>query len=157
VLADWANTVGLVALGLGLGTVAALVQLLAPPAWEEIARSRGPGESLFRGSMRRADEQSDLLKTGPRGFRLAARAQLALLVVLVLTVWLSPVELGWSTLFLSAGVGILLTSLAFRLARSGRLRADRPSRLDPLAGIDMSWLKRASEREGEQRPPPAMS
>jgi hypothetical protein len=156
VLADWANTVVLVALGLGLGTAATLTQLLAPPAMEEILHSRTPGEGVFDASRRRADEQAEIMRTGPRGFRLAARAQLALLVVLVLTVWLSPVELGWSTLLLSAGAGILLTWLVFRLARSGKLRADRPSRVDPLADIDTSWLGRASKRKREQPPPPAV-
>jgi hypothetical protein len=150
-LASWANTIVLVALGLGLGAVATLARLLAPPAWDEILRSRKKGEGLFRGSTRRADEQVELMKTGPRGFRLASRAQLALLVVLILTVWLSPVELGWWTLLLSIGAGVLLMWLAFRLARSGRLQAGSASRFDPLAGIDISALARNPERGREQR------
>jgi hypothetical protein len=153
VLADWANTVVLVALGLGIGTAATLTQLLAPPALEEIIRSREPGEGLFHASRRRADEQAEIMTTGPRGFRLAARAQLALVAVLVLSVWLSPVELDWPTLLLGVGAGVLFTWLAFRLARSGKLRADRPSRLDPLADVDTSWLRRASEQQREQSPP----
>lgn len=153
-LAGWANTVVLVALGLGLGAVATLAQLLAPPAMDEILRSRKPGEGLFRGSTRRAEEQAEILRTGPRGFRLAARGQVVFVVVLLLTVWLSPVELGWWTLVLSVGVGVLLTSVAFRLARSGRLHVRRPSRLDPLQGVDISSLGHARERG---QPPPAVS
>ena len=149
-LADWANTIVLVALGVGLGTAATLTQLLAPPAWEEIARSRKPGEGPWQASQRHADEQAELMKTAPRPFKLAAQAQLALVVVLVLTIWLSPVELGWWRLLISVGAGIVVTWLAFRLARSGKLRADRPSRLDPLADIDTSWLRRASQRPASE-------
>lgn len=156
-LASWANTIVLVALGLGLGAVACLVWLLTPPAWEDIRRSRKEGEGWFSASRRRADEQSELIRTGPRGFRLAAQAQLALLVVLILTLWLSPVELGWWTLLLSIGAGALLTWLVFRRARSGRLQVGRTSRLDPLAGIDISGLAQTLNEEPEQSPPSAAS
>lgn len=87
------------------------------------------------------------MRTGPRPFRLAARAQLALIAVLLLTLWLSPVELGWWTLFLSIVAGALLIELAYRLARSGRLPAGGPSLLDPLAGIEIPERARASTRE----------
>jgi len=156
-LASWANTIVLVALGLSLGAVAMLAQLLAPPELKKILHSRRKGEGMFRGSRRRADEQSELMKTGPRGFRLASRAQVALLVVLILTVWLSPVDLGWWTLLLSIGAGALLMGLAFRLARSGRLVVESASRFDPLAGIDISALARTSEGRRELPPPPDVS
>jgi hypothetical protein len=157
-LSSWANAIVLVALGLGLGAVACLVQLLTPPAWEsareKIFRSRKTGEGRFRAFRRRADEQSELINIAPRGFRLAFYAQGALLVVLILTVWLSPVELGWWTLLLSIGAGALLMWLVFRLARSGRLQVGgRPSRLDPLAGIDISKPARTSRRD-ETNPRP---
>jgi hypothetical protein len=156
-LASWANTIVLVALGLCLGAVACLARLLAPPVWEDIAHSRRQGEGFFEGSRRRADEQAELMTIGPRGFRLASYAQLALFLVLVLTVWVSPVELGWWTLLLSLGAGATVMWLVFRLARSGRLQEGRPSRLDPLAGIDISGLARASTKRRKQSPPPAMS
>jgi len=132
VLEDWANTVALVALGLGLGTAGALTQLLAPVALREGAHSEEPGESLWEASRRAAEEGAEVMKVGPRAFRLAASAQLAFAIVLGLTVWLSPVELDWLPLLVSIGAGILLTWLAFRLGQSGRVRADRPARADPL-------------------------
>jgi hypothetical protein len=155
-LSSWANTIVLVALGLGLGAVGALAQLLAPPAMERVMHSRKKGEGLFRGADRRAREQSEIIRTGPRGFRIAAYAQVALLVVLIVTVWLSPVDLGWWTLLISIGVGALLMALAFRLARSGRLVVRSGSRFDPLAGVDFSSPARASEGIREQPPPPAV-
>jgi hypothetical protein len=132
VLEDWANTVALVALGLGLGTAGALTQLLAPAALKERTHSEEPGESLWEASRRAADEGAEVMRVGPRAFRLAAYAQLAFAIVLGLTVWLSPVELDWLPLLVSIGAGILLTWLAFRLGQSGRVRADRPARVDPL-------------------------
>ena len=98
---------------------------------------------------------SEIIRTGPRAFRIAAYAQVALLAVLILTVWLSPVDLGWWTLLISIGAGALLMTLAFRLARSGRLVLRSGSRFDPLAGIDFSAPARASDGQREQ-PPPAV-
>jgi len=132
VLEDWANTVALVALGLGLGTAATLTQLLAPAALRESTHSERPGEGLWEASRRSAEESAEVMKTGPRAFRVAAYAQVAFAIVLALTVWLSPVELDWLPLLVSIGGGILLTWLAFRLGQSGRVRVDRPSRADPL-------------------------
>lgn len=136
-LASWANHVVIAALGLGLGGVARLSIILAPPAWDEILASRKEGEGFFRGAGRRADEQAELMRIGPRAFRLAARAQLALAAVLALTLWLSPVELGWWTLLLSVAAGALLMEFAYRLARSGRIPAGGPAFLDPLAGVEL--------------------
>jgi hypothetical protein len=132
VLEDWANTVALVALGLGLGTAATLTQLLTPAAFSERTHAERPGESLREASRRSAEESAELMKTAPRAFRVAAYAQLAFAIVLALTVWLSPVELDWLPLLVSIGAGILLTWLAFRLGQSGRVRVDSPSRADPL-------------------------
>ena len=151
-LAEWANTVVLVALGLGLGAAATLAQLLAPPEYEAVLRSRRPGEGILEGTRRRADEQGEILRTGPRGFRFASQAQLAFVAVLVVTVWLSPVELGWWTLVLGVGVGVLVTSVAFRLARSGKLRVGGDSRLDPLRDVEIFSVGHA--RSAEQPTPP---
>lgn len=61
-------------------------------------------------------------------------AVIALDIVLVLTVWLSPVNLGWWTLLISFAVGWILTEIAFRLARAEKLqRLSGPSFLDPFA------------------------
>ena len=151
-LADWANTVVLVALGLGLGAAATLAQLLAPPEYAAVLRSRMPGEGLLAGTRRRADEQGKILRSGPRAFRLASQAQLAFVAVLVLTVWLSPVELGWWTLVLGVGAGVLVTSVAFRLARSGKLRVPGESRLDPLGDVEFSFADHAREAERPASP-----
>ena len=151
-LEDWANTVVLVALGLGLGAAGTLSQLLAPPTYEAVRRSRKPGEGLVEGTKRRAEEQGEILRTGPRGFRAASQAQLAFVAVLVLTVWLSPVELGWWPLALGVGAGILVTSVAFRLARSGKLQVRGTSRLDPLADVDISFVRESGEREQPTAP-----
>jgi hypothetical protein len=126
VLEDWANTVALVALGLGLGTSATLTQLLAPAALRDSTRSERAGESLFDAGRRSAEEGREVMESGPPAFRLAASAQLAFAIVLALTVWLSPIELEWLPLLLSIGAGILLTWLAFRLGQSGRVRVDQP-------------------------------
>ena len=131
-LEDWANTVALVAFGLGLGTAATLTQLLAPSAFKERAHAERPGESFWEASRRSADEGVEVMHTGSRAFRVAAYAQVAFAIVLALTVWLSPVELDWLPLIVSICGGILLTWLAFRLGKSGRVRADRPSRVDPM-------------------------
>jgi hypothetical protein len=132
VLEDWANTVALVALGLGLGTAGALAQLLAPAGFKERTHSEEPGESIWEASRRAADEGVEVMMVGSRAFRVAACAQLAFAIVLGLTVWLSPVELDWLPLLVSIGAGILLTWLAFRLGQSGRVRADGPAPADQL-------------------------
>ena len=149
-LTSWANHIVLAALGLSLGGVARLTLILTPPAWEEILGSRKVGEGFFRGARRRADEQAALVLTGPRPFRLAARAQLGVLVVLVLTLWLSPAELGWWTIALSIAAGAGLVDLVYRVARSGRVRLRGPSFLDPLAGVR---LNTGASQNGQASPP----
>jgi hypothetical protein len=134
VLEDWANTVALVALGLGLGSAATLAQLLAPAALRTHTYSGRSGESVWEAGRGTADETAEAMRTGPRPFRFAAYAQLAFGVVLAFTVWLSPVELKWLPLLASVGAGALLTWLAFRLgqSQSGKMHEDPASGAEPL-------------------------
>ena len=144
-LEEWANTVVLLAMGAGVGAAATLAQVLAPPEYEDVLRSQEPGEGMLEGARRRADRQAEIMRAGPRGFRLASQAQLAFIAVLILTVWLSPVELGWWTLALGVGAGVLVTSVAFHLARTGKLKVGRESRLDPLRDVDISFVRQSGE------------
>lgn len=92
------------------------------------------GEGLLRGVRRRqAEQQAIIVSAEARPMRLAESALFALILVLVLTLWLSPVDLGWWTLALTLVAGGLLMELVFRLARANKLTPTGPSFLDPLA------------------------
>ena len=149
-LASWANTIVLVGIGLSIGAAGAMTRILAPSSLEELYRPK-PGESIFRGTMRRTEKQQEIIREAPTSFRLAAYAQVALVLVLVVVLWLSPVDLGWWTLLLSIAAGALVTGGTFKLARSGRLQAAGPSFLDPIAGVDLAAEPRRSS--AAERPP----
>jgi peptidoglycan/LPS O-acetylase OafA/YrhL len=134
-LESWANTIVIGALGLGIGGVTVLSGQLLPDAYEEATHSWKKGEKLIAGVRRRQEEQ-DMIMRSPeaRPARWAIGACYALVAVLVLSVWLSPVNLGWWTLLISVVAGGALVALAFRLARAHKLPHLRgPSFLDPYS------------------------
>ena len=98
-------------------------------------RSKREGEGLWDATMRRNEEQQAVIRSAEaRPMRLAEMALFALIGVLVLTLWLSPVDLGWWMLALTFVAGWLLMELVFGLARSNKLTLSGPSFLDPFAG-----------------------
>ena len=68
-----------------------------------------------------------------RPARITAFALYGLILVLVLTVWLSPVHLGWWTLVISVVVGGCFVEFLYYLARTDRLLSSGRSFLDPLS------------------------
>jgi hypothetical protein len=141
-LETWANDVVVCALGLGIGVTAGIIGHVAPQGYREAGRSpRRRGENVWQAARRRNREQDEILRTGDaRPMRIAAAASFGFAAVLVLTVWLSPVRLGWGPLFLSALAGIAAVEVVYFLARTQRLRPSRFALLDPLSA-------RAPERE----------
>jgi hypothetical protein len=136
-LESWANTIVICALGLSLGAVAGLVSRLTPTAFRDVTLTReGKGLIGYVEDVKRmTDDQQAIIRTPEaRPMKIAEVALFALIIVLVLTTWLSPVNLGWWTLLISFAVGWILTELAFRLARADKLQRLRgPSFLDPFA------------------------
>jgi hypothetical protein len=133
-LEPWANTTVIAAIGVGLGGVCALIHHVMPKAYEDVLRSRREGEGFLEGTRRRSEEQAVMTATPElRPFRFAAGALYALVAVLVLTVILSPVDLGWWTLLISVVAGWMFVELAFGLAKAGKLEVRGPKFLDPYA------------------------
>jgi membrane protein required for beta-lactamase induction len=121
-LEDWANTIVILALGLGIGGTCSIMIHLTPQSFRDASHSSmREGEGLWEASRRRADEGAAIMETS-RGARTAALSLYALVAVLVLTVWLSPVHLGWWTLLIAIAVGIGSTEGVFQLARAQKLR-----------------------------------
>jgi hypothetical protein len=105
-----------------------------PEAYEDVLRSRREGEGFLEGARRRSEEQAVMTATPElRPYRFAAGALYALIAVLVLTVALSPVDLGWWTLLISVAGGWIFVELAFWLAKAGKLDVRGPRFLDPYA------------------------
>lgn len=146
-LASWANTIVICALGLGLGATLFLTQRFTPSAFLAMAESKREREGSFRGAAIGREELSYLRRDrDAHPWRIATMAWLGLIAVLVLTLWLSPIQLGWWTLLLSVIAGTVLMEFVFRLARGGRLRVGGSSRLDPLAGVGVFPERAPAER-----------
>ena len=129
-LTSWANHVVIGALGLGIGMLWRVVLLVMNPNWRAAGSSpRREGESLIDWQRRRSTEQSEAMT--PKMMK-ASLGMIAVVAILVLVVYLSPVELGWWTLWVSIGAGGLLIEGVYRLARSGRLPDDLLKRFDPV-------------------------
>jgi hypothetical protein len=131
-LEDWANTIVICALGAAIGATASIMLRLTPQSYRDAVHSpTREGESFWQASRRSADEGAQIMRTAP-GARTAALSLYALAGVLVLTVWLSPVHLGWWTLLISVAVGWGATEGVFELARRQRLQPGGRSFWNPL-------------------------
>ena len=129
-LTSWANDVVIGALGLGIGMMLRVMSLVVTPEWQAAGLSpRREGESFLAWEERRTREQNQAMT--PK-MQKAALGMLAMVAILVLVVYLSPVELGWWTLLVTIGAGAALIEGVYRLARSGRLPDDLLERFDPV-------------------------
>jgi hypothetical protein len=127
-LTSWANHAVVAALGFAIGMIVRVVDLVTAPEWEK-AGARRPGEGFWAWMSRRPrDEQTAMTQA----MRRASFAFMASILLLVLVVWLSPVELGWWTLLISALLGGLSVEGVYRLARAHKLPTALGSRFDPL-------------------------
>jgi Na+/H+-translocating membrane pyrophosphatase len=115
-LADWANTIVLLVSGAAVGILGVVSMLLAPASFEEAAHDWRKGEPLLKGFERRAQAQRKAIESGSPAFRLAGYAQMAVIAVVLLAVWLSPVSMGWS-FAIGAVVGGVFAYAAFAAAR----------------------------------------
>jgi hypothetical protein len=128
-LTSWANHAVIAALGLGIGMMLSILGLIAPPEFERAGKTRQPGEGFLDRVRRRQAEEQAAVTTQMKE---AAGALYAFVVVLVLVVWLSPVELGWWTLLISAFLGFLFVGAVYWLARARKLPLGLFSRFDPV-------------------------
>jgi hypothetical protein len=116
-LAEWANLLAILVAGFAVGVLAVIVNIVTPRAFRDAAHDWKPGEGLFAGLRRRAEEQAEVIEVGPKAFRLASQAFAGTIAAIVLTIWLSPVEMEWWP-FLGAGaVGAAAGYTAFAIAR----------------------------------------
>jgi hypothetical protein len=138
-LSSAANAIATCAFGLGLGAILTLTAMLRPRELDERVRLRSETEGRVRGAAIRGDDLSYLLRSPEaHAWRITMIALAGLIVVLVLTLWLSPVDfVGW-LLIVSMIAASALMQILFNRARAQQLRVDRPSRLDPLGDIDRS-------------------
>lgn len=121
-LASWANTIVVCAFGLGLGATMTLAGLLIPNAFEKTMQGRREDEGIFRGGAIKREELRYLMRDPEaRAWRISTASQLGLFAVLVGTIWLSPVELGWWKLLGCMVISSALVQGTFRRARAGRL------------------------------------
>jgi hypothetical protein len=137
-LAPWANTIAVCALGLGLGAVMTLAGLFIPNVFEETMQKRREDEGIFRGGAIKREELRYLMRDPEaRAWRIATASQLGLVVVLIGTIWLSPVELGWWELLGSMVISSALVQSAFRRARAGKLHPARRPPFGPFAEVEL--------------------
>jgi hypothetical protein len=117
-LTGWANDIALVTCGFAVGAMAAVAHRLTPAAFAEAAHDWRKGERLLEGMERRAREQQEVIETGPRSFRLAGYAQLAVIAVVVLAIWIGPISFGW-VIFAGVAAGAAAAYGAWEWLRRG--------------------------------------
>lgn len=132
-LSSSANAIVSCASGLGIGMILILIGRFTPTKLTEAIDSRSKTEGRIRAARMRDEDVSYLLRSSDaRGWRLATGALIGLTLIIVLTLWLGPVDLVWWAFLIGIFFGAFLVQLTFQRARAHQLRIKGTSRLDIL-------------------------
>jgi hypothetical protein len=117
-LDPWANNAVIFLFGLIIGAIASLATLLDP---REHNMPRRPGETFIQWQQRVLSEQNRQLEAAPTSVAATGGAFLGVVVVLVVSVLLSPLEMRWWYFLAGLAVGLALLRGVYELAKRGRL------------------------------------